>query len=86
MLILVLFIFIIVIIFAVLALMTVFMRDVPFHFLGVDALNHTFAIMPAQATAGANLFTGFDIVVALTLAFMQHTPITARLNTTIVIA
>ena len=71
--------------FAVLPRLPMFVGDIPLHLARFDALNHSFAIMPTQTTAGANLLACSEIIMAFTLAFMQHTPITARLYTAIVV-
>ena len=60
-------------------------RNIPLNLPSLNSPNDAFAIVPAEAATGANFFTGSDLVVAPTLAFMQNTPITARLYTTIVI-
>ena len=72
--------------FAVLRRLPMFVADIPLHLARFDAFNNSFAIMPTQATAGANFLACSEIIMAFTLAFMQHTPITALLNTAIVFA
>ncbi len=72
--------------FAVPRRLSMFVGDIPLNLARFDALNHSFAIMPTQATAGANLLASSEVIVACAFAFVQHTPTTTGLNTAIVIA
>ncbi len=72
--------------FAVLRRLPIFVGDIPLHLARFDALNHSFAIMPTQAAAGANFFASFHIIMAFTFTFVQDTPMTPGLHTAIVAA
>ena len=60
------------------ALRGMLMRDVPFHVLGLEAIHHAIAVVPAEATARTDFFFRLDVRVARAFPFVEGAPIAGR--------